>query len=123
MSKKPWAVIPGAYFSEDGDMQKWMAGLSIINDADPSIPFILTSKYGYNPSSMNPQTDFPPLNRVMIFWDNWMAVDSLDRFPRNLPRKRDSKLFDSKYPYGYMLNLCFPPERIIHGIKALNYLH
>lgn len=58
---------------------------------------------------MNPSTDFPPLNRVMIFWDNWMAVDSLTRFPRNLPRNRNYKLFDLKYPYGYMLNLCFPP--------------
>ncbi len=57
----------------------------------------------------------------MIFWDNWMAVDVLDRFPRNLPRNRSIKLFDIEQQYGYMLNLCFPPERIIHGLISIRY--
>jgi len=96
-------------------------GLSIINDADQSIRFILTSKHGINPSSLDPLVDFPPLKRKMIFWDNWMAVDALDRFPRNLPRNRSIKLFDVEQPYGYMLNLCFPPERIVHGLISLRY--
>jgi hypothetical protein len=96
-------------------------GLNIINDADISIPFILTSKHGINPSSLDPLTDFPPLKRKMIFWDNWMAVDVLDRFPRNLPRNRSIKLFDIEQQYGYMLNLCFPPERIIHGLISIRY--
>lgn len=69
---------------------------------------------------MDPTTDFPPLKRRMIFWDNWMAVDSLDRLPRSLPRDRSVKLFSA--PYGYMLNLCFPPQRIIHGIASIEYL-
>lgn len=56
---------------------------------------------------MDPTTDFPPLKRRMIFWDNWMAVDSLDRLPRSLPKDRSVQLFSA--PYGYMLNLCFPP--------------
>lgn len=99
-----------------------MDRLSILNDADDSIPFILCSKDGINPSAFEPTTDFPPLNRRMIFWDNWMAVDSLERFPRNLPRKRSPKLFNDNYPYGYMLNLCFPPERIIHGVNSIEYL-
>jgi hypothetical protein len=38
-----------------------------------------------------------------------MAVDSLKKFPRNLPRNRSHKLFDINFAFGYMLNLCFPP--------------
>lgn len=90
-------------------MQAWLKRLSIINDADKSIPFILCSKDGINPNTLNPLTDFPPLNRKIIFWDNWMATDELSRFPRNLPRERDYRLFDGNLNYGYMLNLYFPP--------------
>jgi len=120
---KPWGIIPGAYYAENNSMETWIKGLSIINDVDISIPFILCSKNGINPSSFDPSTDFPNLNRKIFFWDNWMAVDSLSRLPRNLPRKRNTKkLFDATLAYGYMLNLCFPPERIIHGVAALHYL-
>lgn len=101
--------MPGAYYSEDGTMNTWMKGLSIINDVDPSIPFILCSKNGINPSAFDPSTDFPPLDRNMYFWDNWMAVDSLTRLPRNLPRNRSYKLFNPNFRFGYILNLCFPP--------------
>ena len=94
ISRKPWAIIPAAYYSSKGSISKWVIDLSIISNADLSIPFILTSKNGINPATMNPETDFPPLKRKMIFWDNWMAVDSLTRFPRNLPRSRSIKLFN-----------------------------
>lgn len=50
LSRKPWAIVPGAYFAEDGNITDWLQRLSIINDADTSIPFILCSKYGYTPA-------------------------------------------------------------------------
>lgn len=59
------------------------------------------------------------LNRQLIAWDNWVATDSDDpkRLDLRPPNERSPRLFCDHQ--GYLLNPCFPVERIVPMVSAV----
>jgi len=114
-----WGLVP-AYYAGPYSPNEWENYLKILNGLPTYVPFLLCSRQGQNPSSFVPG-DFPVLNndRRMIFWDNWIAVDTNTRIPWTLPPNRDESIYTSSN-YGYVLNLAFPPERVIHAVYAVS---
>lgn len=97
----------------------WAEQLSILNQIPNDIRFFMTG-LEVVPSSIQ-VSDIPPLiNRQFIFFDNWIAVDSNSRVTMTWPPNRQPAIYHaSRSISGSVLNLAFPPERIIHQIYAL----
>lgn len=97
----------------------WADQLSILNQIPNDIRFFVTGSTVV-PSSIQ-ISDIPSLiNRQFIFFDNWIAVDSNSRVTMTWPPNRDPNIYNSSQSIsGSVLNLAFPPERIIHQIYAL----
>ncbi|CAF3096525.1 unnamed protein product [Rotaria sp. Silwood2] len=115
-------IIP-AYYSRSQISSStnidWGKQLVILNEIPSSIRFFVTGSE-VNPSSIQ-ISDIPSLNnRQFIFFDNWIAVDSNSRVTMTWPPNRDPNIYHaSKSISGSVLNLAFPPQRIIHQIYAL----
>jgi hypothetical protein len=97
----------------------WANQLSILNQIPDQIRFIVTGTTVV-PSSIQ-ISDIPSLmNRQFIFFDNWIAVDSNSKVTMTWPPNRHPDIYNtSESISGSVLNLAFPPERIIHQIYAL----
>ncbi|CAF1473493.1 unnamed protein product [Rotaria sordida] len=97
----------------------WGKQLAILNEIPTNIRFFVTGS-AINPSSIQ-ISDIPSLtNRKFIFFDNWIAVDSNSRVTMTWPPNRDPNIYHAAEAIsGSVLNLAFPPERIIHQIYAL----
>lgn len=117
-----WGVVPPAYYG-DADVQvpanmttSWANKLAITQQMPLSVRFLLCGQ------QINPRrfsiSQWPHLNgtRELIFWDNDAAVDTSTRLPWGLPSDRDPLLFSEQ---RYVLNLAFPPERVIHQVNAI----
>ncbi|CAF4868499.1 unnamed protein product [Rotaria sp. Silwood1] len=115
-------IIP-AYYSRSKISSStnidWGQQLAILNEIPTNIRFFVTGT-AINPSYMQ-TSDIPTLeNRQFIFFDNWIAVDSNSRVTMTWPPKRDPNIYHTANAIsGSVLNLAFPPERIIHQIYAL----
>lgn len=115
-------IIPAYYARSqirDATNVAWAEKLSILNQIPNQIRFFVTG-LTVVPSSI--QTEDIPLlsNRQVIFFDNWIAVDSNSKVTMTWPPNRHSDIYKtSKSVSGSVLNLAFPPERIIHQIYAL----
>ncbi|CAF1570413.1 unnamed protein product, partial [Rotaria sordida] len=97
----------------------WGKQLAILNEIPMNIRFFVTGS-AINPSSIQ-TSDIPSLtNRKFIFFDNWIAVDTNSRVTMTWPPNRDPNIYHvAEAISGSVLNLAFPPERIIHQIYAL----
>lgn len=118
-------IIP-AYYSRpavtseaSSNNSDWGQYLAILNEIPSSIRFFITG-LEINPFSIQ-TTDVPLLsNRQFIFFDNWIAVDSNSRVTMTWPPNRHQNIYRaSETVSGSVLNLAFPPERIIHQVYAL----
>ncbi|CAF1299786.1 unnamed protein product [Didymodactylos carnosus] len=96
----------------------WGQQISILNQIPNSIRFFVTG-LTVVPSSIQ-TSDIPTLtNRQFIFFDNWIAVDSSTKVTMSWPPNRHSDIYNASASIsGSVLNLAFPPERIIHQIYA-----
>lgn len=115
-------IIPAYYarsqtYNDTG--AAWANQLSILNQISNHIRFFVTGAT-IVPSSIQ-IADIPLLkNRQFIFFDNWIAVDSNSKVTMTWPPNRHSNIYNaSQLISGSVLNLAFPPERIIHQIYAL----
>ena len=103
--------------SYSGDLQSKIKPL--YSNLNKNIPIIHVGLRGWN-RSMDHKHVFYFNGQPNIVWDNWIAVDSAE--PRRLkfipPKKRIPKFI--KNIEGYLLNLCFPEERIVHMIASLS---
>ncbi|CAF2247639.1 unnamed protein product [Rotaria magnacalcarata] len=115
-------IIPAYYSrpktSSSADID-WSKQLAILNEIPTGIRFFVTGS-AINPSYI--QTfDVPSLpNRQFIFFDNWIAVDSNTRVTMTWPPNRHADIYHAAGAIsGSVLNLAYPPERIIHQIYAL----
>jgi hypothetical protein len=116
-----WGVVPAAYYG-NADVQvpdtlpvTWSNKLAIMEQIPEGVRFLLAGQ-DVNPLSFE-MTEWPSLpGRELIFWDNDAAVDTSTRLPWGLPRNRDPRLFSQKQ---YILNLAFPPERVVHQVAAI----
>ncbi|CAF3931843.1 unnamed protein product [Rotaria sp. Silwood1] len=97
----------------------WGKQLAILNEIPTNIRFFVTGS-AINPSSIQ-TSDIPSLtNRQFIFFDYWIAVDSNNRVTMTWPPNRHPGIYHvTEAISGSVLNLAFPPERIIHQIYAL----
>lgn len=111
------AICPGNYCGEKEELQR---NLEILHSEIPEdIPFLLTGKKVW--SDHIEFNDFPDLNqRGIILWDNWMASDTSNpsRLELSPLRGRHKDLFDKLD--GYVLNPCFPIERIIPVVSSIS---
>lgn len=123
----PSVFVPSEYHMDHApaaaNTSAWAAQLSIgDNGFNASTSFAVTGE-SITPDSMGPYS-FPalPSSRRRIFWDNWIAIDTNKRIPWGLVKNpmpfRDPVLFTDER-YGYVLNLAYPLERIIHHIHCL----
>jgi hypothetical protein len=92
----------------------------ILNENTPaSIGLIFTGTKSYCRSISSEDVPDYKNGRGSIVWDNWMAAD--DNNPKsiefNLPQDRSQSLFDKID--GYLLNPCFPVERIVHMVSGI----
>lgn len=126
----PYIFVPSEYWQHHDNSsvtkQQWARSLEIGDNGLPaSMAFGVTGPE-ITPSSMTP-SDFPPLtstnNRRLVFWDNWIALDSAVALPWGLIGNRgaSSSLF-SDARYGYIVNMAYPLERTIHQIHCLGTL-
>jgi hypothetical protein len=107
------SFTPGSYFGSRLSQQSRLAHL---DRALPSqVAFVLTGP-AVTPNQVALRA-FPKLasGRRILFWDNWNAEDTSARLPWGLTRAVPSSLFASA-KLGYVMNLAFPPERVIHQI-------
>mmetsp|Transcript_44049 Transcript_44049/g.111018 ORF Transcript_44049/g.111018 Transcript_44049/m.111018 type:complete len:431 (+) Transcript_44049:6-1298(+) len=120
------AIVPAAYHAKTdthvpaGHNTTWESQLLLLDGGvDTRIPFVLAGP-SVTPLAVSVPDSFPRLSsgRPFILWDNWCAVDTSTRIPWALPRNRDPALFRAPFG-GVLLNLAFPPERVIHAIFAL----
>ena len=106
---------PGKYKGEKEEVENYLSSLD--QNMPPEISFILTGIKTWNRSIE--LKDLPIFeNRGIIIWDNWMASDTSK--PSRLvlsPPNRNKKLL--KNISGYLLNPCFPVERIIPVVSAV----
>jgi hypothetical protein len=115
-------IIPAYYarsLTYNNTNLAWAEQLSILNQIPNDIRFFVT---GLEVVSSSIQvSDIPPLmNRHFIFFDNWIAVDSNSKVTMTWPPNRQPAIYyASESISGSVLNLAFPPERIIHQIYAL----
>lgn len=115
--------VPSAYSeSMFNSSQQWIGNLTIVDQINSSISMAFTGHH-IDPTYMSPD-QFPTLNsnRRKIFWDNWIAVDTNTRIPWGLIQNANASLFSPQLNYGYVLNLAFPLERVIHQINCLGQL-
>jgi len=107
------SFTPGSYY---GSARSQQTKLKYLDNALPtSISLVLTGPV-VTPNSISTSTSFPKLNRRIIFWDNWNAEDTSVRLPWGLTRSVPHQLFSGTANFGYVMNLAFPPERIVHQI-------
>lgn len=126
----PYYFTPGNYYqahdASNTTLTQWSTSLSYLDSGlSKSIAFVTTGPV-ITPSTMNP-SQFPtlPSGRRKVFWDNWIAEDVSTRIPWGLidGRVNASILSPSPTsPYGYVLNLAYPLERIIHQLTCLSAL-
>jgi hypothetical protein len=116
-----WGVVPPAYYGDadvqvpNNDTASWSNKLAISQRMPIHVRFLLAGQ-DINPSSFN-ISSWPSLGaRELVFWDNDAAVDTSKRLPWGLPSHRDPLLFSEE---RYVLNLAFPPERVIHEVAAI----
>jgi len=119
-------IVPYCYYQScpaGGKMSEWSKTMSIIDSIPQPSAAMVTTGPVITPDSMNP-SKFPKLNsgRANMFWDNWNAADTNKRLPWGLGIRniRAQSLFSA--PYGYMMNLAFPLERIIHQVHCAGKL-
>ncbi|UJR20237.1 hypothetical protein I4U23_023368 [Adineta vaga] len=115
-------LIPAYYARSqisDDNSTTWANQLSILNQIPRHIRFFATG-VAVVPSSIQIH-EIPALtNRQFIFFDNWIAVDSNSKVTMTWPPNRHPDIYNaSEFISGSVLNLAFPPERIIHQIYAL----
>ncbi|CAF1007413.1 unnamed protein product [Adineta steineri] len=115
-------IIPAYYARSqisDATNIAWANQLSILNQIPSHIRFFVTGAT-IVPSSIR-ISDIPSLvNRQFIFFDNWIAVDSNSKVTMTWPPNRDPAIYKANQSVsGSVLNLAYPPERIIHQIYAL----
>lgn len=115
-------IIPAYYARSqvsDQTNEDWADKLSILNQIPSGIRFFVTGS-AIVPSSIQ-TTDIPSLsNRQFIFFDNWIAVDSNMRVTMTWPPNRHQNIYKSSQSIsGTVVNLAYPPERIIHQVYAL----
>jgi hypothetical protein len=116
-----WAVVPPAYYGgadvqvPQGMKSTWANKLGITQQMPSQVQFILAGQ------EINPPAFFISQwpsqgGRGLIFWDNDAAIDTSTRLPWGLPHGRDPLLFSNQQ---YVLNLAFPPERVVHQVAAI----
>ena len=112
-------LIPTYYAQSQVTDTNWTDELSILNQIPNYIRFFVTGSC-IVPLSIQ-ISDIPSLpNRQFIFVDNWTAVDTNSRITMTWPPNRHPNIYKaSESISGSVLNLTFPPERILHQIYAL----
>ncbi|EFA84468.1 hyaluronidase [Heterostelium album PN500] len=112
-----WGFTPAYYYMET-TRSTWNQNLQTIDGIASTIPMIFTGE-SITESTFD-SSKFPNLqsNRPLVVWDNWIAEDTNTRIPWGMIDQRiANNMFAS--PYGYILNLCYPLERVIHHIYCL----
>jgi hypothetical protein len=113
-----FGICPAHYHGELQDLLE-----PLYRELDPAIPIIQT---GRSTSvwcrSMDRDHIFPFRGQPNIIWDNWMACDSSkpEKLEFKPPLRRTPGFVEGIQ--AYLLNLCFPEERIVHMIGSLAYL-
>ena len=105
---------PTTYHGKREELEQSLLAKALPQD----IPLIFTGK---NIWSSHVVAEDIPQYRSATLWDNWMAADSSD--PKRLqlaPPKRDAALLSGLHEY--LLNLCFPVERVIPMVSAIGQL-
>ncbi|EGG23179.1 hyaluronidase [Cavenderia fasciculata] len=117
---KLWGLTPSYYYQET-TRTAWNTNLQTIDGIASTVPMIFTGET-ITPSTFS-SAQFPTLSsgRSKVFWDNWIAVDTSARIPWGMISGRtQNNIFTS--PYGYILNLAYPLERVVHHIYCLGKL-
>lgn len=108
-------ICPGKYAGPPAEVKKHLQPLD--KNLPPSIPFILTGARVWS-KCIEPE-DIPVFGRGVILWDNYMAADTSvpERLELAPPDGRSKSLLDATC--GYLLNPCFPVERVIPVVSAV----
>ncbi|EGG23180.1 hypothetical protein DFA_05312 [Cavenderia fasciculata] len=115
-----WGLTP-AYYYQETTRANWNKSLETIDAVSSTIPFVFTGEK-ITESTFSP-AKFPNLksNRPLVVWDNWIAEDTSTRLAWGMIDQRISNnMFTA--PYGYILNLGYPLERVIHHIYCLGVI-
>jgi hypothetical protein len=117
------AFLPTSY---SGHPKKQAVALAPIDAGiDEGVAVILTGT-AIVPDSVQLR-DFPvlPSGRRIVFYDNWAAEDTSTRIAWGLGRDTalPAELFGGSGKWGYVLNPCFPLERIVHQLARLVQLN
>lgn len=115
--------LPASYYGSPDAQAEALAPLDA--GLDRNVALVLAGTAA-NPTSVS-LADFPklPSGRRIVFFDNWAAVDTSARIAWDLGRRvaLPSELFGSSNTWGYLLNPCFPLERIVHQLSRVGQLH
>lgn len=122
-SMELFLFVPSGYRADlFASRSAWETDLITVDDGiDDSVPMAFTGLVT-TPNSMD-DSQFPALSsgRRRVFFDNWIAVDTNTRLPWGLIRNRAANLF-TQPSNGYVLNLAYPLERVIHQLICLGQL-
>ena len=115
-----YGLCPATYA---GSPDKLLKAHKILDEnMPPHIPIIITGQRVWCKTISEQDIPNYPSGRAVIIWDNWMASDS--SLPYRLtftpPLRRSKKLFERIK--GFLINLCFPEERVIPVVSGLAYL-
>ncbi|EGC37012.1 hypothetical protein DICPUDRAFT_91714 [Dictyostelium purpureum] len=116
-----YGMIPYAYYQDMFSSKTiWQTKLAPIDAVSSAIPFIFTGKV-ITPSTFS-SSQFPTLSssRNMKFFDNWIASDANRISWGMIDGRVNANIFTSSY--GYILNLAFPLERVIHHLYCAGQL-
>lgn len=118
-------VVPADYSTLqncNGDEAAWHSRLKLLDRLPPQVALCLTGREVGGRPAVDLARDLPllPRKRRMIFWDNWIALDenAVKRPPWSCIPQQAAALYNSAQ-YGYLLNLCFPLQSIIHVLFML----
>ncbi|PRP79369.1 hypothetical protein PROFUN_12919 [Planoprotostelium fungivorum] len=118
-------IVPASYsrsISGTSDNNSWGQSMSsLLSKLNSSISIIVTGT-DIVPSKIT-ANDYPHYGptRQTLFFDNWIATDSRDRITTSQAPQRAPAIYnESPTILGTVLNLAFPPERVIHQVYAMD---
>jgi len=118
--KKLFGLCPAVYYGTKEHFEKHNKILD--KNMSYKIPLIFT---GHNIWRRGIKKEDVPTykRRKMILWDNWMSADTSvsDGLFLKPPLYREKGMY--KKIHSYMLNPCFPVERIIPMVSAVSQIH
>lgn len=119
--EKMFCLCPSSYSGPKSYLEK--ENRIIDENMQPKIPLIFTGPKVWCKKIKKENIPVYSTGRKSILWDNWMASDTSKptRLSLSPPQRRGKAMYESLE--GYLLNPCFPVERIIPVISAVGEIH